>query len=510
MLEEERKYEVDAAFSLPDLTGCLPGGGRVVPRPPVTLRATYYDTADLRLARAGVSLRHRHGDDRPWTVKLPTATTGIRHEISRAGRVGRLPDEFARLLTAYHRGAPLAPSASLRTVRRRYELCDADDRMLAEIADDTVEVLAGRRVTRAFREVEVERYAGRRALLDKVARALRDAGAVEGDFVPKHVRAMGSAASAPPDLTPPSGHFPPTGRVSPKTSAADVITDALRRDISRIFGYDPLVRLREPLPDGDTAVHQMRVGCRRLRADLRTFRPLLDPAWADGLRADLAWLADLLGGARDAEVLRERLRHSAGTDPLAALDDAAVARLDADLAARHSDALSGLDTALASPRYLELLERLLDAARAPRSAPAAGRPARDLLPGLVSRQWRGLDAASALSMSDPDDAWHAVRVRGKRARYAADAVATVLGAAAAGLANALGDVQELLGEHQDAAVAAETWLAIARARPDDHALAVTAGRLYERERAAIRRVRKRFPPVWKAANRPRLTAWLPS
>jgi CHAD domain-containing protein len=505
VLEEERKYDVHRSFSLPDLTGCLPEGGRVVARPPVTLRATYYDTADLRLTRAGISLRHRRGDAEPWTVKLPTATVGVRWEVSRPGPPGRVPDELVRLLTAYHRAAPLAPAATMRTVRHRHELRDADNRVLVEIADDTVSVLAGRRVTATFREIEVERYAGGRGLLDTVGDVLRAAGAAEGDFVPKHVRAIGSAALGPPDLAAPSAHG------SAAASAAAVVTEALRRDIGRIFGYDPLVRLREPLPDGDTAVHQMRVGCRRLRSDLRTFRPLLDGAWADRLRAEVAWLAEVLGRARDAEVLRERLRRTATDDPLAPLDAAAVDRIDADLAARQETAHNDLAAALVAQRYLDLLDRLVDAARAPQLAPRATRKlARDVLPGLVARPWHKLSGAAALSMDDPDAVWHAVRIRSKRARYAADAVAPVLGGAAADLAAALGAVQNLLGEHQDGVIAADTWLATARVHAGDHALAATAGRLYERERAAVRRIRKRFPTAWNKAGQPRLTDWLPS
>ena len=38
--------------------------------------AVYYDTADLRLARWGVSLRHRTGDGTGWTVKLPEGEDG--------------------------------------------------------------------------------------------------------------------------------------------------------------------------------------------------------------------------------------------------------------------------------------------------------------------------------------------------------------------------------------------------------------------------------------------------
>src|SRR5207248_7673785 len=119
----------------------------------------------------------------------------------------------------------------------------------------------------------------------------------------------------------------------------------------------------------DTAVHQMRVGVRRLRTDLRTFQALLDPLWANGLRGELSWLAGRLGAARDAEVLRARLRRTAAVDPLAALDDAALARLDADLAARHEDALTALDTALTSERYRTLLDHLVAAAASPEVHP---------------------------------------------------------------------------------------------------------------------------------------------
>jgi hypothetical protein len=67
----------------------------------------------------------------------------------------------------------------------------------------------------------------------------------------------------------------------------------------------------------------------------------------------------------------------------------------------------------------------------------------------------------------------------------------------------------VLGEHQDAATASTTWVSIAEENPGDVALAVTAGRLYERERAAIRAARDGFPKAWRRAAKPRLTAWLP-
>ncbi|GAA4676643.1 CYTH and CHAD domain-containing protein [Phytohabitans rumicis] len=509
MLEEERKYEVEPRFALPDLTGALPSGGRIVERPAVTLTATYYDAPDLRLARAGVSLRYRRGDAEPWTVKLPADVPGVRHEISRGGGPDIPPADLVALVTAYSLGAPLEPATVVRTVRQAYELRDGNDRMLAELADDAVSVLDGRKVKSKFREIEVERKAGGRKLLDRVEEALREAGAVAGGFTPKHVRALGEAAAGPPDLVSASD-------VPRKPKAGEVVTAAIRRGIGRILTHDPLVRLRAPVGDNDTAVHQMRVGCRRLRSDLRTFGPLVEASWAKPLRDELGWIAGLLGGARDAEVLRARLRRTAATDPLAPPDEAAVARIDADLAARHEDALVALDEGLRSDRYVKLVEVLVAAAKEPHLTPLARSRAVDVLPKLVSRPWRqfahgsrGIDGAAELDPYAPDEQWHAVRINGKRARYAVEAVAGVLGGAAPELAKALAGVQDLLGEHQDAATAAETWLAIAMADPDDHALAVTAGRLFERERAAIRTVRTDFPDAWDKAAKPRMTAWLP-
>ena len=508
MLEEERKYEVDTGFRLPDLTECAPEDGRLIVRPPQKLRATYYDTADLRLARSGASLRHRRGDDEPWTVKLPTDAPGVRNEISMAGPSSTVPERLLDLVTVYTRGAPVAPVTVLSTVRTAYQLCDRDDRVAVEVVDDAVSVQEGRRVVLRFREIEVERKAGKAKLLDRVEVALRDAGAVAGEFMPKHTRALGLPAAQAPDWPEAPSRLPK------KPTAADVVAAAIRRDVARIVAHDPLVRLRAPVGKNDTAVHQMRVGCRRLRTDLRTFAAVLDRDWTSGLRAELGWLADGLGAARDAEVLRARLRRTAA-DPLEPLDEVAVARIDADLAARQEDALQALDKVMREQRYHHLLEALLDAATQPRASRRAEEPAEVVLPGLVSRPWRrfaygaqGVPGAGQLDPAGDDASWHAVRISGKRARYATEAVAGVLGGEAAALASALAAVQDLLGEHQDAVVAAATWLAIANADPDDHALAVTAGRLYERERGSVRRVRESFPAAWKRASRRRLTEWM--
>ena len=71
MLERELKLVVDAAFapSLPPVGTEVTGFEEL---PSLDLRATYYDTPDLRLARYGITLRNRTGEAAPlWTLKLP-------------------------------------------------------------------------------------------------------------------------------------------------------------------------------------------------------------------------------------------------------------------------------------------------------------------------------------------------------------------------------------------------------------------------------------------------------
>src|SRR5205823_4170317 len=74
--EREIKLSAWAGFALPDLTGVV-DGATVTELTTVELRATYFDTPDLRLSRAGLSLRHRTGGgESGWTVKLPDGAGG--------------------------------------------------------------------------------------------------------------------------------------------------------------------------------------------------------------------------------------------------------------------------------------------------------------------------------------------------------------------------------------------------------------------------------------------------
>ena len=68
--EIERKYESGPAVTLPGLSG-VQGVAQETDLPSEDLSAEYYDTDDLRLIRAGVTLRRRRGGhDAGWHLKL--------------------------------------------------------------------------------------------------------------------------------------------------------------------------------------------------------------------------------------------------------------------------------------------------------------------------------------------------------------------------------------------------------------------------------------------------------
>ena len=192
-IEREVKLGAWAGLTMPELDGILPGV-RAALLPQLRLSATYYDTSDLRLARWGVTLRHRSAapatatSELPWTVKLPSegaaAGTLARRELEFPGAEGRVPPKVNSLVRGLVRAAPLVPVARLRTDRHRWALGDEHGTALAELDDDEVSVLVsgpggrGRRLAARFRELEVELAPGADpAVLDAIVAALRAAGA---------------------------------------------------------------------------------------------------------------------------------------------------------------------------------------------------------------------------------------------------------------------------------------------------------------------------------------------
>lgn len=497
--EIERKLDVPPRFRLPGLGGVGSGIGRVHPRPTLRLTAVYYDTADLRLARNRITLRRRTGGgDDGWHLKLPHADEATRDEVQLPlDTPGEPPAALALLVLGITRGAPLAPVATLRTERRPQLLFDEAERPLAELTDDRVSVTIHGKVTSRFRELEVEAAEGRTADdLDLVIEALVTAGAAESGFASKAVRALGPRAVEPPDGAEPA-------KVRPHDSAGAAVQAFIARYVAALIDQD--LRLRRGFPD---AVHQMRVAARRLRSGLKVFAPLVDAEWAAALGDELAWIAGELGASRDREVLEARLL--AGLEALGEKDAqraAAVVRRELGYDAEH--ALRQVTTAMESDRYLVLLDALVGAAREPRLTAAAAATAGDALPPLMRKAWKRLARdVRALRQKGHDEEWHAARIRAKRARYAAEALVPVFGKPARQLAEQLEMVTELLGRHQDAAVAAETARTMAASKGVGGRAGYVLGLLHDAQRAEVRSVRRRLQTVWPDVAKPRWRRWL--
>jgi CHAD domain-containing protein len=439
--EAEAKFSVPPDLRLPSRWK-LEGIGVRAPRHR-RMTTAYYDSPDLRLARWGASLRYRAEEG--WTIKLPDAGRGellVRTEHRFHGGPGEPPAEAIDLVRALVRGSRLRCVATMRTRRSSRSLVDGAGREVAELVDDRVSVEGPGVAVPRFREIEVElRDSAPEGLVASVAERLDGAEPLGRS---KLVRALGPRAEGVPDVV-----LPP---VDAGATAAEVITAAIALSVLRLLRNDAETRLGTD-PE---AVHQCRVAVRRLRSDLRTFAPLLDPGWADGLRAELRWLGRPLGRVRDRDVLLEALgkRAEALPDPVRAPAEGLLRKLRAEREGHRGALLEDLR----GDRYVSLLERLVEAARSPAFLPAAGEATSDRLLPLAAKRWRRLRRfVVEIGPQASDEELHQLRIRTKRARYAAEAVEVVGGAPLARFALAAAALQDALGILQDSVVAVD-WL----------------------------------------------------
>lgn len=495
-IEVERKYEPAGPESpLPDLSG-VEGVARVQTLPEEHLEALYHDTADLRLARSRATLRQRTGGrDAGWHLKLPASGDG-RQEIALALRDGAVPAQLAALVRSRTRGAELGPVARVLTTRSVQQLLDSEGRVLAEVADDRVtsQQLGDTVVARTWREVEVELVDGSLALLDSVHRTLIGAGLTPSRSPSKLAQALADRMPAPAQAG--------------QGDAGGVVLAHLREQVDELVARDPAVRRDEP-----DAVHKMRVATRRLRSALRTFRPLLDRAVTDPLRDELTHLAGALGAARDTEVLRDRLLAAIDAEPVELVLGPVRQRVLDELGGRYRQAHAAVVAELDGARYLALLEALDALVQAPPLTARATRPAGPELRRLVRRTWERLAAAHEAAVAVPttaehDHLLHEVRKAAKQVRYAGEAVAPRLGRRARRFAAAAEQVQEVLGEYQDAVVARDVLRQLGVAAHLAGENGFTFGRLHGLQDLRQADALRRLAPAWEQLSKRRTLAWL--
>jgi CHAD domain-containing protein len=268
------------------------------------------------------------------------------------------------------------------------------------------------------------------------------------------------------------------GKDPPAPSPFEELRGRLRHQLAEIERHDPGTRLgRDP-----ESLHNMRVAVRRLRALLRAGRELVASDAAD-LDERLKELGRVLGEVRDLDVLLARFEAEAAE--LGGEDAARGESLLAALRTERSCSRSRLLAALRSDEYLALLD---DTARAIDELEPSGSAATlDELTDKPSAKLR--KAVRKLPQKPADEELHAVRKKGKRARYAAEL------AARGKLVKRAKKLQDVLGEHQDAVVAAERLRELAAGAAPEQAL--VAGRLVEREEERRLEAREAWPKAWK-------------
>jgi CHAD domain-containing protein len=199
-------------------------------------------------------------------------------------------------------------------------------------------------------------------------------------------------------------------------------------------------------------VHQMRVATRRMRAALRLFTSVLPPE-ASRLNDELKWIAGQLGPARDLDVQLQQLRETAAA---LALTEAAAPYADW-LDEQRQRAQHCLDQALGSTRFAALAETLserLGTALSPNSEADALVP--NDAPRLLTRAYKALEKrGDKLDEHSPAPRLHAVRIRAKRLRYAAEFFEPAYGKPARRLIKRVVRLQDLLGALQDTVVSTQ-------------------------------------------------------
>jgi triphosphatase len=381
-------------------------------------------------------------DDKPSTLKKAGGAVGGRSRTLVGGREMRL------LFT-------------LKTRRQGFALLlegstdgNQEDVRLGEISLDASEIPLGEETARLTR-VEIEAGIGMAPIPDLLGfvEEMQSALELTPASISKYETGLNASALNP---TEDSGLGPT--HIDPSMSLGEVAFAVLRRQFAEMRDHEPGTRLGEDPEE----LHDMRVPTRRMRAAMKVFEEAL-PERAGWLREELRWVAHALGDVRDLDVQIERFqawKEEANEEVSGFLD-----RILSITHKRRAEARKNMLEALDSSRYdrlessfAEMLRR--GPAAALELAQTNGKGQADEVvtaaaPALVSdryRKWR--KAAKRLDESSSPEAFHDARKKGKRLRYTLEFVSEVYGKPVQKLVKHLKALQDDLGDHQDAVVAA--------------------------------------------------------
>lgn len=410
--------EIELKFLIPPeaaeaILGALDGDGAVR-----QLDATYYDTADHALRRAGFGLRVRDGEGgRKQTLKSASAGGVFSRGEWEETIAGPAPDRDALARTPV---APMLAEATLSPVfttrvERVIRLVRIDETLI-EVALDRGQLSAGDRHATVC-ELELELKTGEAEALFDLARTLARHAPLRLSLISKAERGYGLATG---DAAPRVRRQ--TAALGPDASVGEALQAIGQAGLAHLCAALEALRER-PEPD---SVHQARVAARRLRAMLKIFKPLArDDAAVTALDAELDWLAGELDGARDLDVFVDEVWEGSAKDvPFEGRE--AFGRA---LQAARANAYLRMEAALESPRardvpleaaaWLEAGAWTGDPALAALRAGPAAAFAAERLDRLRRRVKKGARRFDDLDARER----HRLRLKGKTLRYAVEDLA---------------------------------------------------------------------------------------
>jgi CHAD domain-containing protein len=308
-----------------------------------------------------------------------------------------------------------------------------------------------------FAEIELELKHGAPAALFAVAKDLARAAPLRLAPVTKSERGYGLLGGSAP--------APVKARdieIDPDASRAGAFQVIARSCLSQIIANEAVLR-KTADPE---AVHQMRVGLRRLRAAISLFKPMLADRETETVKRGLRWIGRKLGPARDLDVLLGNLREMTGSS---LAEDALQ-----DAERRRQKAYEILRKALDSPRYMSaILETAawIEAGKWLAAGDLPSRSARKHAARELSRRHRKILRDARHMEELEDDERHELRIRIKKMRYGAEFFASLFDGKKSkkrrkAMLPELERLQDLLGEMNDIAVGGAMIPSLAQTDPE--------------------------------------------
>jgi triphosphatase len=393
----------------------------VKPARPSTLQSTYFDTDEQKLRKSGLSLRVRRSDGQHvQTIKKQDShSAGLfaRNEWEQ-DLDSRQPDLDAARGTALEPllgkklRRSLKPIFETRVHRTVYPI--RHKRSAIELTVDNGKVEAAGQSS-PLCEIELELKEGDATGLFELARDI--AKSIPVQLASKSKADHGYALIG--NEAPSSVHAEPI-KLSHAVDWATAFRTVARSCLHQIVANEPALRRHDP-----EAVHQMRIGIRRLRAAISLFADMLAGEQTERMKGEFKWITEELAPARELDVFVKTVIKQAAAQHANGPGMGAIA---GDFRQRRTAAFARAEQAVASERFRRLVLDTLawieigdwagknDAFNAAlRDRPVAAAAAEEL-----RRRRRKIRKQGARLAELDARRRHKLRIRAKKLRYATE------------------------------------------------------------------------------------------